>query len=188
MSKKRTTAAVPSKIKKGVKMFDKIKNNRVLMVVILLLLVIAVVIISSIDFPKLIKINQNVVSNIIKGDEHIFTEPVSVEYIKNHTGSTDKIDQSELPQALRPFKRYVHPPFSMGACQICHAPKRSKPAAILTATVQELCFECHTPSPYPTHAINCNRCHSPHHSDKKKLIREKIHVQNCKIKEFKQPQ
>ena len=142
--------------------------------------------VAGVDFGKFVAVNKNIVHNIAEGSHHIFMDDnISIEYIKNHTGCTKTIDPDELPQAFKPIRKYTHPPFIMGACQVCHAPKRSKPAAILTPTVQELCFECHVPVREPAEPINCNKCHNPHHAPKKHLLREKVRETECPVGAFK---
>lgn len=109
------------------------------------------------------------------------------EYIEANTGSTSKVDEKELPKALRPFKKYGHPPFNMGACAVCHAPKRSKPAAIITHSVSELCYKCHEPAAKideRLEALDCNKCHNPHHADREKILRDKVTEQECPVGEF----
>ncbi len=164
------------------------KDNKIklsLIVAGILILVLVGFAVSGVSFTKFAKINESILENILRGSHHIFMNPnISVEYIKNHTGSTKKIDESELPQAFKPVQKYQHPPFIMGACQVCHAPKRSKPAAILTHTVQELCFECHIPVKQPSNNINCNKCHNPHHAPKEHLIRKKVNAKECPVGEF----
>lgn len=114
--------------------------------------------------------------NATHGDARPLEQMTTV-YIKANTGTTKKIDYKYLPEALKPFKEYVHPPFEMGACAVCHSPNRSKPAAIVTHTVGELCYKCHDPiggiKPNGKE-IDCNKCHSPHHADKEKLIRNTV--------------
>ncbi|WP_200762563.1 cytochrome c3 family protein [Nitrosophilus alvini] len=152
---------------------------------LVLIMIFTAVAMSEVNFTRLVKINKNIMENIMEGTHHIFRNPnISVEYIKEHTGSSKTIDEKELPQAFKPVQKYKHPPFIMGACQVCHAPKRSKPAAILTPTVQDLCFECHIPVVQPKENINCNKCHNPHHAPKEHLIRKKVTAEKCPVGKF----
>jgi len=114
-------------------------------------------------------------------------ELMDKEYIEANTGSTKEVNPDELPKALRPFKKYGHPPFNMGACAVCHAPKRSKPAAIITKTVSELCYKCHEPKEEVDErleSLDCNKCHNPHHADRKKILRDKVTEEECPVGEF----
>ncbi len=114
-------------------------------------------------------------------------ESMSVDDIKENTGSTKTVAISQLPKAFVPLKKYEHPPFNMGACNICHAPKRSKPAAIITHKVAELCYRCHEPKETideEMSKLDCNRCHSPHQADRKKLLRDKVSEKKCPVGEF----
>lgn len=134
-------------------------------------------------------ITQNIATNLMHathGDPRPL-EQITTLYIKANTGTTKKIDYKYLPEALKPFKAYVHPPFEMGACAICHAPNRAKPAAIVTHTVGELCYKCHVPigGVKPDgKEIDCNKCHSPHHADKEKLLRNTVSETVCPAGKF----
>lgn len=138
---------------------------------------------------RLGSISKNIAIDLSKakhGDPRTLEE-MSVEYIEANTGSTNEINQDELPKALKPFKKYGHPPFNMGACSVCHAPKRSKPAAIITHTVSELCYKCHEPESKMSaelEALDCNKCHSPHHADRKKLLRDTVTEDHCPVGKF----
>ncbi len=163
------------------------QNKKQLLLVggLVVVLALGVFAMSGVNFTRLVKINKNIMHNIAEGAHPFFMErEVSVDYIKHHTGSTDQIELKELPQEFRPLNKYKHPPFIMGACQVCHAPKRSKPAAILTPTVQDLCYKCHIPEEKPEKNINCNKCHNPHHAPKEHLIRKKATATECPVGEF----
>lgn len=114
-------------------------------------------------------------------------EKITTAYIKANTGTTKIIDYQYLPEALKPLKKYTHIPFEMGACVICHQPNRSKPAAIVTHTVEGLCYKCHQPIGgirESGKAIDCNKCHSPHHADREKLLRNDIIETVCPAGRF----
>jgi predicted CXXCH cytochrome family protein len=133
---------------------------------------------------RLAVVSQNIATNIIHathGDPRPLEQMTAV-YIKANTGSTNIVDVKSLPRALTPFKEFTHPPFKMGACAVCHAPNRSKPAAIVTHTVAQLCYKCHEPVGgigKDAHNIDCNKCHSPHHADKEKLLRNDVTATRC---------
>lgn len=157
--------------------------------VVTLLVVLSVVTGVGEKLGRLGTISKNIaidMSNATHGDPRSLEE-MSVAYIEANTGCTNEIDQKELPKALRPFKKYGHPPFTMGACSICHSPKRSKPAAIITHTVSELCYKCHEPESKinaELEALDCNKCHSPHHADRKKLLRDNVTEEQCPVGKF----
>ncbi|MDD5157167.1 cytochrome c3 family protein [Sulfurimonas sp.] len=138
---------------------------------------------------RLAVITKDIATNMINathGDPRPLEE-MTTAYIKANTGTTKDIDYKYLPEALKPFKEHVHSPFRMGACAVCHAPNRSKPAAIVTHTVSELCYKCHTPvdgiKPNGKE-LDCNKCHSPHHADKEKLIRNTVTEITCPAGKF----
>ncbi len=146
------------------------------------------------DVPEKISrfftISGNIATNLMNkthGDARDL-DVITVDYIKTQTGSTSETNEANLPKAFQPMKEYKHPPFSMGACQVCHAPTRSKPAAIVTKTVWDLCYKCHEPADESREAmkpLDCNKCHSPHHADRKKLLRAKVIDRDCPVGEFK---
>jgi len=121
------------------------------------------------------------------GDPRPLSE-MTVEHIEKTTGSTNTVDINELPKAFVPMKKYTHPPFKLGACNVCHASKSSKPAAITTHTVAQLCYTCHEPKEHINKkmaALDCNKCHSPHQADRKKLLRNKVTERRCPVGKFK---
>ncbi len=140
-------------------------------------------------FARLGTVGANIatsLANASHGDPRSLDE-MTVDYIKANTGSSSKVAISELPKAFVPLKEYGHPPFSMGACSVCHAPKRSKPAAIVTRTVAQLCYKCHEPVEEISDvmaAYDCNKCHNPHHADLENLVREKVTEEECPVGEF----
>ena len=171
------------------------KNKLKIIIALVIGLVLLVLFATSTRAELLTKITKDIIENITHashGDDRDI-DKMTVKFIKENTGSSDRVDEAILPKALRPIKKYAHPPFTMGACQVCHAPNKSKPAAILTKKVSELCFWCHPPKLPLTmkqpskeqFALDCNKCHSPHHSDKKKFIRPKVRVKKCPVGEFK---
>lgn len=157
--------------------------------VVLFIIILGIITGAEDKFGRLITVSGQIATNMMNashGDPRTLDE-MTTEYIKSNTGSTSEVNQEELPKALRPFKKYGHPPFNMGACAVCHAPKRSKPAAIITRTVSALCYKCHEPASTITkkmRALDCNKCHSPHHADRKKLIRNKVKETVCPVGKF----
>lgn len=126
-------------------------------------------------------------ANAPHGDPRPLSE-MDKDHIKAITGSSHVVDINELPKAFVPMKKYGHPPFTLGACNVCHASRTDKPAAITTHTVAQLCYICHYPQKeIDKHmaALDCNKCHSPHHSDRKKLLRDKVTETKCPVGEFK---
>lgn len=125
-------------------------------------------------------------ANAEHGDSRSLSE-MTVEHIKATTGSSKVVDINELPKAFVPMKKYGHPPFTLGACSVCHASRSSKPAAITTRTVAQLCYICHEPKEKIDKrmaALDCNKCHSPHHADRKKLLRNKVTDKRCPTGKF----
>ena len=115
-------------------------------------------------------------------------DEMTVEHIEATTGSSNVVDIEELPKAFVPMKKYTHPPFKLGACNVCHASRASKPAAITTHTVAQLCYTCHEPKKHIDKrmaALDCNKCHSPHQADRKKLLRNKVIEKRCPVGKFK---
>lgn len=87
------------------------------------------------------------------------------------------IDLKDIPDKLKPLKKYMHEPFKMGACQICHVPKGDNPAALVKSNIHEVCYECHK-TKYtkafdhkPVKDGKCTVCHDPHQSDTPKMLK-----------------
>ncbi len=130
----------------------------------------------------------NIMSNMQKDPHARYVDDnMSAKETVETTGSTKEIDEEKLPQAFQPMKKFKHPPFSMGACQICHAPTKTKVAALITKTVEKLCFECHPAQTMPQERFNCNKCHSPHHASREKLLRDKVIEEECPVGVFVDP-
>ncbi len=134
-------------------------------------------------------ISGNITTSLMNakhGDSRPLNE-MTVEHIEATTGSSKVVDVNELPKAFVPMKKYGHPPFTLGACNVCHASKSSKPAAITTRTIAQLCYICHEPQEKIDKrmaALDCNKCHSPHHADRKKLVRNKVTEKRCPVGKF----
>ncbi len=156
-------------------------------IVIAIVIVLALITGAGEKFGRFVTILGNVSTNLANpthGDTRDLSK-IDAEFIKTETGSTNLVSESMLPKALRPIKEYGHPPFTLGACQVCHAPTRSKPAAILTKSVDKLCYNCHIPVAQKK-PLDCNKCHNPHHSDKEKLLRQKVTERECPIGDFEE--
>lgn len=89
-----------------------------------------------------------------------------------------RIDLKDIPAKLKPLKKYLHEPFKMGACQVCHVPKGDNPTALVKKNVHEICYQCHK-TKYtkaydhkPVKDGNCLGCHDPHQSDIPKMLKE----------------
>jgi predicted CXXCH cytochrome family protein len=163
------------------------KNVKIAIIVVLVLIA-GLIFIGGGYAGKFLEINKNIATNLAKDPHAPYrVDDLSKEYIKNNTGVTDTIKEEDLPQAFRPYKEVIHPPFRQGACHVCHAPKKDKVAEIVTKTVEELCYMCHPPVTRVKEELNCNKCHSPHHADKKKLVRNKVIEEECPAGDFEDP-
>jgi predicted CXXCH cytochrome family protein len=142
-------------------------------------------------FGRLITVGGLIATNLANaphGDPRPLEE-MDKKHIKATTGSSKVVDINELPKAFRPMKKYGHPPFTLGACNVCHASRTDKPAAITTRTVAKLCYTCHYPKDKINKrmaALDCNKCHSPHHADRKKLVRNKVTDRKCPVGKFQE--
>ncbi len=163
------------------------KNVKIALIVIVVLIA-GLIVFGGGYAGKFLEINKNIATNLAKDPHAPYRkDDLSKEYIKNNTGTTNMIKEKELPQAFRPYKKVIHPPFGQGACHVCHAPKKDKVAAIVTKTVEQLCYMCHPPVTKTSEELNCNKCHSPHHADKKKLVRNKVIEEECPAGTFEDP-
>ncbi len=83
----------------------------------------------------------------------------------------------DLPDKFKPLKKYLHEPFKMGACKICHRSKNNKPGELLKKNIVDICYSCHKTrytkkfDHKPVKDGKCMDCHDPHQSNTKKLLK-----------------
>ncbi len=89
-----------------------------------------------------------------------------------------RVKLEDLPQKFRPLKKYLHEPFKMGACLICHDGDTAEPGKLVTKKdIVSLCYKCHPRKNIRKHIHKpvedgkCFKCHDPHQSDTKKLLK-----------------
>jgi predicted CXXCH cytochrome family protein len=158
---------------------------------VLIIIVVVLLATSNIGekLGRLGTISANIATNLANashGDPRSLEE-MDKERIKATTGSSKVVSVDELPKAFVPLKKYGHIPFTLGACNVCHASRTDKPAAITTHTVAQLCYTCHSPKNEIDNRmadLDCNKCHSPHHSDREKLLRDTVIEKDCPVGEF----
>ncbi|NPB06458.1 MAG: hypothetical protein GXO03_02515 [Aquificae bacterium] len=101
-------------------------------------------------------------------------EPVKVKRLPLH----------KFPKEFLPLKRVLHPPFKMGACAVCHQVnehgeviKVGNRYPLTKPRIDELCYTCHKErylkkyDHKPVKEGKCLKCHDPHQSDTKKLLK-----------------
>lgn len=167
------------------------KDKKLIAIAVTVLLVFAILILNDglEKLGRLGTIGGNIATSLANakhGDSRPLNE-MTADHIKATTGSSKVVDINELPKAFVPMKKYGHPPFTLGACNVCHASRSSKPAAITTRTVAKLCYICHEPKKKIDKrmaGLDCNKCHSPHHADRKKLLRNKVIDKRCPVGKF----
>ncbi len=87
------------------------------------------------------------------------------------------MDLKDLPEKFKPLKQYLHEPFKMGACQICHIARPNKPGALIRKNIKDICYQCHKTrytkkfDHRPVKDGKCMDCHDPHQSNTKKLLK-----------------
>ena len=91
---------------------------------------------------------------------------------------SQRVRLEDLPQKFKPLKKYLHEPFKMGACLICHDGDTAEPGKLVTKkNIVALCYKCHPRKNIKQHIHKpvkdgqCFKCHDPHQSDTKKLIK-----------------
>ncbi len=83
----------------------------------------------------------------------------------------------DLPAKFKPLKKYLHEPFRMGACQICHINDTQSSSDLIKENIHEICYECHKTrytkryDHKPAKDGKCMSCHDPHQADTKMLLR-----------------
>ena len=98
-----------------------------------------------------------------------------------HNRATSKVVKivklEDLPAAFKPLKKYLHEPFKMGACQICHTSNSNKPGALNKKNTEDVCYSCHKTrytkkfDHKPVKDGKCLDCHDPHQSNTKNLLK-----------------
>lgn len=85
--------------------------------------------------------------------------------------------ENELPDTLKPLKKFLHEPFKIGSCQVCHTNAKATPPELISNDIASLCYKCHEKDDkkafYHKSVKNgdCTKCHDPHESDAKKLLK-----------------
>lgn len=83
----------------------------------------------------------------------------------------------DLPDKFKPLKEFLHQPFKMGACQICHDSNSKKPGALVQKEIEDVCYECHKTrytkefDHTPVKEGRCTDCHDPHQSNVRMLLK-----------------
>lgn len=83
----------------------------------------------------------------------------------------------DLPDKFKPLKAYLHEPFKMGACEICHDSNSKKPGALVQKEIADVCYECHKTrytkefDHLPAKEGRCTDCHDPHQSNIRMLLK-----------------
>ena len=99
------------------------------------------------------------------------------EHRKTRSTVAEPVKLENLPAKFKPLKTYLHEPFRMGACQICHTTDATKPGALVKKDIQNICYECHKTrytkefDHKPVQQGLCMECHDPHQSDTKSLLK-----------------
>lgn len=125
---------------------------------------------SSVDKKKLLKAPLEIKADEIRDEETPQHSTTTIE--KSKLMSLD-----DLPQKFKPLKQFLHEPFKMGACLICHTAKNNKPGELINKKVSEICYGCHKTrytkefDHKPVKDGNCLLCHDPHQSDTKRLLK-----------------
>ena len=113
----------------------------------------------------------------LKVDPKILEEQKKLRHTKAKARVARMVRPEDLPQKFRPLKRFLHEPFKMGACELCHVGTGAKPGKIITDTVEELCYECHKVrynkrfDHKPVQQGRCLDCHDPHQSNVRSLLK-----------------
>lgn len=128
---------------------------------------------SSIDRKKAIA--AGVESLPIEADE--IREEEKPTHTKVETKAAKLLSLEDLPAKFKPLKQFLHEPFKMGACQICHIADSNKPGRLVKKEIKDICYECHKTrytqkfDHLPVKDGRCVACHDPHQSDTKMLLK-----------------
>jgi predicted CXXCH cytochrome family protein len=116
-----------------------------------------------------------------KAPSQIKPDEVRAEEIPQHNKTQAReakiVKLEDLPEKFKPLKKYLHEPFKMGACQICHDTNSKKPGALVQKEIKDVCYECHKTrytkefDHVPVKDGKCTDCHDPHQSDRRMLLK-----------------
>ncbi len=116
-----------------------------------------------------------------KVPESIEADEIREEEMPTHQATISKVGKivklEDLPAKFKPLQKYLHEPFKMGACQICHTTDSSKPGALIKKSIEDICYSCHKTrytkkfDHKPVKDGKCLDCHDPHQSNTKKLLK-----------------
>lgn len=119
--------------------------------------------------------------HLSKAPLEISADEVREEETPQHNKTRNKdakvVKLEDLPAKFKPLKKFLHEPFKMGACEICHDTNSKKPGALIKKIVQDICYECHKTrytkkfDHKPVKDGKCMDCHDPHQSDTKMLLK-----------------
>jgi predicted CXXCH cytochrome family protein len=117
----------------------------------------------------------------VKAPPQIKADEVRVEEQPQHNKTAAReakiVKLEDLPVKFKPLKQYLHQPFKMGACQICHDSNSKNPGALIQKKIQDICYECHKTrytkefDHTPVKDGKCTDCHDPHQSNSKMLLK-----------------
>lgn len=134
---------------------------------------------SSIDRKKEAKAKAKALA--LKAPKGIATDEIRTEEVVEHTKTRTKkvklVSLDDLPAKFKPLKQYLHEPFKMGACRICHSSKNNKPGELVKKNISDICYECHKTrytkkfDHKPVKDGKCMDCHDPHQSNTPKLLK-----------------
>lgn len=125
---------------------------------------------SFIDIRMSESISQHIKADEIRAEER----PT---HIKTVIKEVDLVLLENLPQTLKPLQQYLHEPFKIGACQICHRDEVNNPEALVDKEIKNICYQCHKTrytkefDHKPAKDGKCLDCHDPHQSNTKKLLK-----------------
>ncbi len=104
-------------------------------------------------------------------------EEEAVKHLKTKIKEEALVSLDDLPDKFKPLKQYLHEPFKMGACRICHTSKNNKPGELISKRMTDICYSCHK-TKYtkefdhkPVKDGRCTDCHDPHQSNTKSLLK-----------------
>ncbi|MDD2790961.1 MAG: cytochrome c3 family protein [Sulfurimonas sp.] len=131
---------------------------------------------TSIDRKKEALVLAAVAPPEIRIDE--IREEETPTHMKTQAVKAKIVKLEDLPAKFKPLKQYLHEPFKMGACQICHTSKNNNPGELIKKNIADICYECHKTrytkkfDHTPAKDGKCMDCHDPHQSNTKGLLKE----------------
>ena len=137
--------------------------------------------IKDINITKMVKEIKSSREKKDKAPSQIQTDEIREEEKPTHRKTIMKeanlINLDNIPDKLKPLKKFLHEPFKMGACKICHKTENNKSGELVRDNITDICYSCHKTrytkkfDHKPVKDGKCMDCHDSHQSNSRMLLK-----------------